>query len=310
MEDSKTANYEDYRKSDWYDGAAVEALNRQLEGYTTDYDTLKKQAEAEYAPTYKMESDALQSRLDSQKAAAQNEQAALGRRYERQRELTNERYDQSAAKLNNALNARGLGRSSLTATQGAYLEGQRNRALEDLDRAEADDIAAINSRIAQLTEETARSHQTMASNYAQQLEKRINDLRSGNQSAAVSLQLQIAALQRQGYEAYQGWLLKQRAQELDEEEFRQKYGLNETPAAASGYPKPAAAQTPQKKTADSEKKNTLAELIRGAAEGIRSAAGGITGLFAKSAKTGQKATKSAPVSKAADRLGSVKVKQL
>ena len=280
MEDSKAASYDDYKKSGWYDGAAIEGLSRQLENYTTDYDALKKQAEAEYAPTYARETDALNERLAAQTLAAQSEKQALNQAYERQRRETGARYDQSAAALNNTLNARGLGRSSLTATQGAYLEGQRNQALNDIDRAETDDIAAINSRIAQLTEETARSRQTMAANYAQQLEKRINDLRNSNQSAAVSLQLQIAALQQQGYEAYQSWLLKERAQTLDEDEFRQKYGLNTGSAsgssARSAGPKNGGQGNTQTAAATA-RKNPLADLISSAANGIRSAVGSIAG---------------------------------
>ena len=272
MEKNGTADYEGYKASGWYDRDSVDALNRRLAGYSTDYDALKRQAEAEYAPAYQAEQDALAARLEEQTAAARAEQAALNRGYERQRAQTNARYDQSAAALRNDLNARGLGRSTLTASQGAYLEGQRNQALAGIDQAEADDVAAINSRIARLAEETARSRQTSAATYAQQLEKRINDLRSSNQTAAVGLQLQIAALQRQGYEAYQNWLLKERAQSLDEAEYRQKYGLNESggrsgSAGSRGAAAPKAASVP----AAAEKKNALADLVRTVAGGIRSA---------------------------------------
>ncbi len=245
MENRTTGGYEDYKNSDWYNREAIDALNRQLAGYDTDYDALKRQAEAEYAAAYAQEQDALDARLAQQTAAARNQQAALSRTYDRQRRQINALYDQSAARLNNALTARGLGRSSLVATQGAYLEGQRGLAIGDINHAEADDIAAINSRIAQLTDEAARSRQTMAAAYAQQLENRIGQLRSSNQSAAVSLQLQIAALQQQGYEAYQDWLLRERAQSLDEAEYRQRYGLNEEKNASGGASSavPAAART-------------------------------------------------------------------
>ena len=271
MENNESSRYDDYKASDWYNADAMNALNRRLEGYSTDYATLKKQAEAEYAPTHRAELDALDARLASQTMAAQNQRQALGQTYERQRRRVDASYDRSAAALNNALNARGLGRSSLTATQGAYLEGQRNQALGDIDRAETDEIAAINSRIAQLADETARSRQTLAASYAQQLDNRINQLRSSNQTAAVSLQLQIAALQQQGYEAYQNWLLKERAQSLDEAEFRQRYGLNEdgTRRASSGSSaKAKTSATPAKK------KNTLSSLVKGVAGGVRAAVSG------------------------------------
>ena len=289
MEDSRTKHDEAYRQSGWYNGEAIDALNRRLEGYTTDYDTLKARAEAEYAPTYGAERDALSARLASQTAAAAGERAAVNRSYDRMRRLTGERYDQSEAALNNTLNARGLGRSSLTATKGAYLEGERGRALGDLDRAEADDIAAINSRIARLTEETARSQQTLASNYAQQLDRRIEQLRSSNQDAAVSLQLQIAALQQQGYEAWQNWqqkeraeareaemarqnlALKERAQALDEEEFRQKYGRH-SGAGGGASQKTASGSSKNRSSGGSDK--GIAGLIQAALKGARALTAG------------------------------------
>ena len=302
MENEKTTRYDDYKNSDWYDSAAIESLNRQLANYTTDYETLKKQAEAEYAPAYTQEMDALKTRLAQQTLAAENQKQAVNRDYERQRRATDARYDQSAAALNNTLNARGLGRSSLTATQGAYLEGQRNQALNDIDRAETDDIAAINSRIAQLTEESARSRQTMAANYAQQLEKRINDLRNSNQSASVGLQLQIAALQQQGYEAYQNWLLKERAQTLDENEFQQKYELNEAKSGGSSRRSASQAKSAKQKTDETQeiKKNPLANLINSAANGIRTAVSGISGIAGKTST--KKSAVSAAKNKAKSRI--------
>ena len=271
-----------YRASDFYNAEVMDALNKRLEGYSTDYATLRKQAEAEYSPTYQAEVDALNERLSGQTLSAQNERQALGRTYERQRSQANAAYDRSATALNNALNARGLGRSSLTATQGAYLEGQRGQTLADISRAEADDIAAINSRIAQLTEETARRRQSLASNYAQQLDNRINQLRSANQSAAVSLQLQIAALQQQGYQAYQDWLLKERAQSLSEAAFREQYGLNEdgTRRASS-----SSGGSGKAKTASSAKKTSgaaaLSSLVKSAVSGIQSALSGLNSAVKK-----------------------------
>ena len=282
MESNEAARRGDYRASGWYNGPVMDALNKRLEGYSTDYDTLRKQAEAEYSPTYRAEMDALNERLNSQTLSAHSQRQALGQTYERQRRQANQAYDHSAAALNNALNARGLGRSSLVATQGAYLEGQRNQALGDINRAEADDIAAINSRIAQLTEETARSRQSLAANYAQQLENRINQLRSSNQTAAVSLQLQIAALQQQGYEAYQNWLMKERAQALDEAEFRQKYGLDEGGRQSSG----SGGSGKGKSAAASAKKTTAStSLGKGAVTGLRTALSSLAGAV-KSAITG------------------------
>ena len=311
MEINDSAARDGYRASNFYNAEVMDALNKRLEGYSTDYATLKKQAESEYSPTYRAEVDALNERLNSQTLSAQNERQALDRTYERQRRQANAAYDRSARVLSDALNARGLGRSSLAATQGAYLEGQRGQALADIGRAEADDIAAINSRIAQLTEEAARSRQSLAASYAQQLDNRINQLRSSNQNAAVSLQLQIAALQQQGYQAYQDWLLKERAQALSEAAFREQYGLNPDGtrrASSSGGSGKAKTAASAKKTASAA--STLSSLIRSAVSGIQSAfSAAAKSAAAQKTSTGQKASSSS-TPKAGGLIHSVKSKML
>lgn len=312
MEERKTGGSGDYRNSGWYNRETIDALNRQLANYDTDYGALKRQAEAEYAPTYALEQDALDARLAQQTTEAQNQQAALSRTYDRQRREMNELYDQSAARLNNTLNARGLGRSSLTATQGAYLEGQRGQSIADINRAEADDIAAINSRIAQLTEEAARSRQSLAASYAQQLDNRINQLRSSNQSAAVSLQLQIAALQQQGYQAYQDWLLKERAQALSEAAFREQYGLNEDGSRRASSSSGASGKAKSTPTAAAKKTGsatTLSGLIKSAVSGIQSALSKAAGA-AKSARSQTSGSKTSGSSGASTPLSGTVTKSI
>lgn len=216
-----------YRQSDWYDAESVDGLRRRLDALSAGDEALRAQAEAEQRPAYETQKNALRDALERETASAQTERDALASTYDRRRRLANESYDRSAAALNNALNARGLGRSSLTGTQNAYIERERNRALDDIGAEEAASVNAINRRIAQLTESAARDERTLDGNYASQLNSRVSALKSANQTAAISLQLQIAALQQQGYEAYREHLLRERAQQLDEDEFRQKYGLND-----------------------------------------------------------------------------------
>ncbi len=216
-----------YRQSDWYDAESVDGLRRRLDALSAGDEALRAQAEAEQRPAYETQKNALRDALERETASAQTERDALASTYDRRRRLANESYDRSAAALNNALNARGLGRSSLTGTQNAYIERERSRALDDIGAEEAASVNAINRRIAQLTESAARDERTLDGNYASQLNSRVNALKSANQTAAISLQLQIAALQQQGYEAYREHLLRERAQQLDEDEFRQKYGLND-----------------------------------------------------------------------------------
>lgn len=215
---------DDFKNTPYYQGLGIEGLQAQLAGYQQDDAQLRRQAEAQYQPTYESELDAVRQGLARELQGYNAQLAGTGAAYDQQRRRTGQAYDESAAEMNNSLTKRGLGRSSLVATQGAYLQNQRNQALSDIDRAEKDAISAINERIALLTEQAAQSERTLAGNYARQLESRINEMRMQNQTAAISLQLQIAALQQQGYEAYQDWLLGMRQQELAEQEFEAEYG--------------------------------------------------------------------------------------
>ena len=217
------ANMEDYRNSAYYQSLGIEQLQQQLGGYQTDDGALREQAEAQYRPGYEAEIESIRQELEKQVQGYGSQLDALGSAYDRQRRQANRAYDESAVALNNALTKRGLGRSSLVSTQGVHLENRRNEALGDIDRDERSAIDAINEKIALLTDQAARREQTLAGNYARQLESRVGELREQNRSAAVSLQLQIAALQQKGYEAYQQWLLDQRKQELAEKEFEAEH---------------------------------------------------------------------------------------
>ena len=286
-----------YRQSDWYDAESVDGLRRRLNALSAGDEALRAQAEAEQRPAYETQKNALRDALERETASAQTERDALASTYDRRRRLANESYDRSAAALNNALNARGLGRSSLTGTQNAYIERERNRALDDIGAEEAASVNAINRRIAQLTESAARDERTLDGNYASQLNSRVNALKSANQTAAISLQLQIAALQQQGYEAYREHLLRERAQQLDEDEFRQKYGLNSAPAqsgrnssggrarAVQSAAKTPAASAPLKSLSAAMKNLLARKNGRGT---LRTGAGGSTGASGSSYKPGIK----------------------
>lgn len=220
---TEPADMQEFKESAYYQSLGIESLQEALKQYMQDNDALYAQAEAQYRPTYEREMEALSQQRDAQELGYQQRLDRLASAYERQRRRVGQSYDESAVNLNNALTKRGLGRSSLVSTQGAYLENQRNQALEDIHREEMDDIQEINDRIALLTNQTAESQKTLTQNYARQLESRISALRQQNQTAAVSLQLQIAALQQQGYEAYQKWLLDNRSMVLDEKTYDAEY---------------------------------------------------------------------------------------
>ncbi len=259
---AEAATMEQFMATPYYQSLGIEGLKEQLAGYNTDDGALRAQAEADYRPAYEAESEAIRQQTERQIQGYDSQRAGVSAAYDRQRRQTNEAYDESAVDLNNTLTKRGLGRSSLVSTQGAYLENQRNRALSDLSRGENDEIAAINEKIALLTDQAAQSERTLAGNYARQLESRIGELREKRRSAAVDLQLQIAALQQQGYEAYQEWLKDQRSQELKEMEFTAKYGGDEASSGggSSSGGKGKTASGAQKTNASAGTGKTLAGL--------------------------------------------------
>lgn len=248
---AEMADMEKFQASPYYQTLGIGGLQEQLKGYQTDDAALRQQAEAQYNPTYQAELEALRQELAQERQGYSSQIASLDHSYDQQRRRTNQSYDESAVDLNNALTKRGLGRSSLVSTQGAYLENRRNQALSDIDASQRGAVDAINEKIALLTDQAAQRERSMAGNYARQLENRVNELKAQNQSASISLQLQIAALQQQGYEAYQKWLLDNRAQELREKTFEAEYGL--TPSLSYGgsargnLPKSSGAQTQEEK---------------------------------------------------------------
>ena len=238
---AQAASMEEFQATPYYQGLGIEALRQELAGYQADDEALRQQVEAQYRPTYDAETEALRQQTERQVQGYESQRAGVIGGYDRARRQTQEAYDESAVDLNNALTRRGLGRSSLVSTQGAYLEKQRNQALEEIDRDENQTIAAINEKIALLTDQAAQSERTMAGNYARQLENRVNELKSQNRTASINLQLQIAALQQQGYEAYQDWLLQNREQARKEAEFEKKYGSSSSSGGSSGKKSTASA---------------------------------------------------------------------
>lgn len=224
----KAASMEEFQKTPYYQGLGIEGLQSQLGAYEADDAALRNQAEAEYRPAYEQEAEAARQELEREIQGYEAQISGMDTAYDRQRRNTKQAYEESAAQMNNQLTKRGLGRSSLVSAQGAYLQNQRNQALAEIDREQGDAIHAINERIALLTEQAAQSERTRAENYARRLESRVGEMKEKNREASISLQLQIAALQQQGYEAYQDWLLKNRQQEIREKEFEAEYGAELT----------------------------------------------------------------------------------
>jgi len=293
METVKAASMEEFQKTPYYQGLGIEGLQSQMGAYETDDAALRKQAEAEYGPSYEQEAEAARQELEREIQGYGAQVSGMGAAYDRQRKNANQAYEESAVQMNNQLTKRGLGRSSLVSAQGAYLQNQRNQALAEIDRAQSDAIHAINERIALLTEQAAQSERTRAENYARRLESRVGEMKEKNREASISLQLQIAALQQQGYEAYQDWLLKNRQQEIREKEFEAEYGEDLTgsvsiPSAAGS----SGQKKPQSSTAAAEEKSRgpISQKAGEVVNALKEAAKKLTGSLEGGVKAASKQT--------------------
>lgn len=212
-------SYDEFKSTGNYQSLGLDALQSQLSQYNVSDAELRRQAEALYTPTYQTEVEAIDQSAQQQTLAYQNQLGGVSNAYGKQRQSANEQFDQSASNLNSSLLKRGLGRSSLVSTQGTYLENQRAKSLDAIGSDEANAINSINQQITLLASQSAASKRTMASNYAQQIEARVSDLKNANQTAATNMALQIASLQQSAYQAYSEYLLNNRAQTLAEDQF-------------------------------------------------------------------------------------------
>lgn len=307
---NQAATMEEFKKTPYYQGLGIEGLEAQLEGYRQDEQAMKEQAEAQYRPAYENELEAARQELEKEVQGYRAQLEGNGAAYDRQRRNVNQAYEQSAAEMNNQLTKRGLGRSSLVSAQGAYLQNQLGQALAEIDRTQSEAIQAINEKIALLTEQAAQSERTMAENYARQLENRVGEMREKNREASISLQLQIAALQQQGYEAYQDWLLKNRQQEMAEREFEAEYGdrLNGGGAVSSSSSSSSKKQTAAKKETVKASGKSIGQTLGTFADAAKKLLENLTG-GAKAAVTQQKTTQMKGASGSAAKLGAARAGQ-
>lgn len=222
---AQAATMEEYKASPYYQNLNIQQLQEQAAGYATDDATLRGQAESLYKPTYDAELESIKQGLATQNQAYDAQKASLQQNYDKQRRLTNESYDESAVDLNNILTKRGLGRSSLVSTQNTYLENKRQQALSDIGSSESAAYADIDAKKSLAAQQAAQSKKRLSTDYATQIEARISELRQQNQSALTSLQLQIATLQQQGYQAYQAWLAQQKQVEITQQNADREYEL-------------------------------------------------------------------------------------
>jgi len=157
----------------------------------------------------------------------------------------------------------------------------------------------------------------MADNYARQLQNRVNELRDANRSASISLQLQIAALQQQGYEAYQDWLLANRRQEVEEKEFEAEYGDlvnvgggSASSSGGSGSKKKQTAKETESRGVISQKAgsavNALAEATK---KLIGSLASGVKAASAAQKQAARSAGGTGSTAKLADKAGQKNIRQ-
>lgn len=204
----KPPSFSSWKSSGYGSAANIAALQEQMAGYATDYNTLSQQATAAYTPTYNANLLALQQQLETQLGGYSNQLSGLSLTYDKQRRNLNSQYDQSLNSAMNNLTKRGIGRSSIVGTTSAAIEGARGQALDDVGAAETDAYEDIYSNIALAQNQYAASDRQLRNDYAAQIESRINELRNTNQTAQTQLQLQIAQLQQSGYQQYLNWYYK------------------------------------------------------------------------------------------------------
>jgi hypothetical protein len=202
---AKKPSWDNYLNSGYYNGSGVAALQGQLGSYTTDQAALRQQATAQYQGTYDAQTLALRQELESILGGYSNQLSGLDQAYEMQRRATNSQYDQSGSQAQVALTKRGLGRSSVVGTTAAAIEGARNQALNDLANKETDAISDIQNNIALAKKQSADSLNGLASGFASQVEARANELYNTNLAAQTNINVQIAALQQAGWNAYMSW---------------------------------------------------------------------------------------------------------
>lgn len=204
----KPPSFSSWQSSGYGSAANIAALQEQMAGYATDYDTLSQQAAAAYNPTYNANLLALQQQLETQLGAYNNQLSGLGLSYDKQRRNLNSQYDQSLSSSMNNLTKRGIGRSSIVGTTSAAIEGARGQALADVEAAETDAYGDIYENMTLAQNQYAASDRQLRNDHAAQIEARINELRNTNQTAQTQLQLQIAQLQQSGYQQYLNWYYK------------------------------------------------------------------------------------------------------
>ena len=198
----KPPSFNSWMASGYGSSADIAALQQQMAGYATDYDTLAQQAAAAYNPTYNANVQALQQQLEAQLAGYNNQLSGLNLTYDKQRRNLNSQYDQSLSSSLNNLTKRGIGRSSIVGTTSAAIEGARGQALSDVEAAETDAYGDIYNNMTLAQNQYAASAQRLQGDHAAQLEARINELRNTNQTAQTQLALQIAQLQQASYQQY------------------------------------------------------------------------------------------------------------
>lgn len=195
-------SYSGYLSSGYYQSTNILVLQEQLAQYATDEATLRSQAEAALKPTYDAQKLSYEQERDTSVLGYQNQLNELLSTREADERKLHENYASSANDLNNQLLKRGLGRSSLVATQGVALQNQRNTALAELGKEYSAKANSVQETIAQVNRQAADSIQQLDSSYAQQLQAKMDELKQTNLTAATQLQLQIAELQYNGYLAY------------------------------------------------------------------------------------------------------------
>lgn len=212
----------------------LSALQELLSQYTTDYDTLYQQAQNELSGQLESGRLNLQQQWETQQQNYKNQLNNLFSTLDRQQRTLNEQYNQSANSLNNALTARGLGRSSLVSTQGVALERARNTAINDLLNEYNTQANSIQESMTLAGNQVAAQIAQLENSYLKDLQARVDELRQQNLTAQTNLQLQISQMQMQGYQMYLDYILQQASLQEEQRQFNESMAFEREQASGSG----------------------------------------------------------------------------
>lgn len=185
-EDSMTS----YQKTGFGESDGAKDLQKTLNGIATTQSKLRKEAVAQYANTYKIETESLTAQLNSLIQSQKNDS-----------ELLNKSYQQSVNSMMAKLRERGLDAGAQPHSTEAALHQYYDEVMDQRNVAYNVQKAAIKAK-----------QKTLKGNYEQNIVSRMSQNRLNNLKSASELLTKIASIQSESYQNYINYLLAEQEQ--------------------------------------------------------------------------------------------------